>query len=65
MQISCSFFDVHVEDGVKGIPQDYEGLLAAVEGFTVLGDSDKHPRSCISNLVAGAHVFSSINFDKT
>ncbi len=46
--------------GVKGVPQDHEGLLAAVEGFIVLGDPDKHPRSCISDLVAGAHVFRSI-----
>ncbi len=46
--------------GVKGVPQDHKGLLATVEGFIVLGDPHKHPRSCISNLVAGAHVFSSI-----
>ena len=46
------------EDGVKGVPQDHEGLLAAVEGFIVLGAPDKHPGSCISNLFAGAHVFS-------
>ncbi len=59
-----AFSGIHEEDGVKGVPQDHESLLAAVEGFIVLGAPDKHPRSCISNMFAGAHVFSSFFFDK-
>ena len=37
--------DLKFHPGVEGVPQDHEGLLAAVEGFIVLGTPDKHPRS--------------------